>query len=724
MGITPFRLLLFLVISSLVLIVCLLIYVYDISAYNLPSLDQLENPPKNYATQIFSSDGVLIDYLFIERRIPLPLDSIPKDFINALIATEDRKFFDHWGIHLERLIKAMVKNILSLKLKEGGSTITMQLARNLYFNQDMTLSRKIREMITSIQIEKQFTKEEILEMYINTVPFGRGAYGLYVASRIYFDKHPLELTTSECAFLVGLLKAPEHYNAIMDYEKGVERRNLVLRLMYEQGYLTSVQYLKALEEPIKIAKLKITEKNQQLLAPHFVEYVRKTISSNNLLRNYDLYRDGLTIHTTLNAKIQQYAKEAVEEHLREYQKIFNQSWNWQSKGKLLSKLIEEAIKRDPEYINAGKENKVKVAERLRQNKHFIDSLKNALTTIQVGLVVVDVQTGEILAMVGASPKFINENPFAKHSLNHATQIRRQPGSAFKPFVYTAALEDSLDPNSLIECGPYSYRSPITGEVWEPQGFGNCNEGERVTLYEALAKSINSVAARLITLYTNPNRVIDVARRMGIESPLIAVPALALGAGGEVSPLEMTMAFATFANDGLKRRAKVVRYVEDNNGNVIADLQKVQEVKDAINPRIAQMMIKMMKGVIDFGTGYEVRRFFGNCEVAGKTGTTNDFADAWFIGFTPQICAGIWVGFDDRRITFTGGYGYAAKAAAPIWGRLMAKIYSDPFLPYKQRKFGLQDTTSFLPKMSFYYGPSKSIGKDKVYKKSLYISTTN
>ncbi|MGQ9819338.1 MAG: penicillin-binding protein 1A [Candidatus Kapaibacteriales bacterium] len=694
MNFSPFKLFLLLAISFLVVLVCFLVYVYDISSYNLPSLDQLENPPKNYATQIFSSDGVLIDYLCIERRIPLPLDSIPKDFINALIATEDRKFYSHWGIHLERLIKAMIKNLLSFRLKEGGSTITMQLARNLYFNQDLTLSRKIREMITSIQIEKQFTKDEILEMYINTVPFGRGTYGLYVASKIYFDKHPMELTTSECAFLVGLLKAPEHYNAIVDYDKAIERRNLVLRLMYEQGYLTSVQYLKALDSPIKIAKAKLTEKNQQLIAPHFVEYVRKTIESEKALGNFDLYRDGLTIHTTLNSRIQRYAKEAVEEHLREYQKIFNQSWNWKTKGKLLSKFIEESIKRNPRYINAPPDQKDKIAESLRRSNHFLDSVKNALTTIQVGVVVLDVQTAEILAMVGASPKFINENPHSKYSLNHVTQIRRQPGSAFKPFVYTAALEDSLDPNSLIECGPYTYHSPFTGEIWTPQGFGNCNEGERTTLFDALAKSINSVAARLITQYTTPGHVIDVARRMGIESPLIPVPALALGAGGEVSPLEMTIAFATFANDGLRRRPKSILYVEDNNGNIIVDFQKTQEVREAISPRIAQTMVRMMQGVIDFGTGYEVRRHFGNCDAAGKTGTTNDFADAWFVGFTPQICAGIWVGFDDRRITFTSGYGYAAKAAAPIWGKLMAKIYSDPLLPYKQRRFGFRDTTSF------------------------------
>ncbi|MFN3781055.1 MAG: transglycosylase domain-containing protein, partial [Candidatus Kapaibacteriota bacterium] len=305
--ITPFRFLLILVIGTLVLLFSIAIYVYDVASYNLPTLELLENPPQNYATQIYSSDGVLIDYIFVERRVPFPLDSIPKDFVNALIATEDRKFYDHWGIHLGRIFRAMIKNLFSFRIKEGGSTITMQLARNLYFNQDFSLKRKIREALTSIQIEKQFTKEEILEMYINTVSFGRGAYGLSVASKVYFDKSPSELTTSECAFLVGLLKAPEHYNAIVDYDKGIERRNLVLRLMYEQGYLNSAEYIKALDEPIRLAKVRLKEKNQFFLAPHFVEYVRRLVHTDSRLASYDIYRDGLIIQTTLNSKIQQYA---------------------------------------------------------------------------------------------------------------------------------------------------------------------------------------------------------------------------------------------------------------------------------------------------------------------------------------------------------------------------------------------------------------------------------
>ncbi len=683
---TPFRFLIFLIVSTLLIILVASFYVYTTVEGNLPSLEHLENPQTSYATQIYSSDGVLIDYLFVERRVPLTLDSIPKDFINALIATEDRKFYEHWGIHLARLFKAMVKNLFAMRIKEGGSTITMQLARNLYFTHDVSLTRKIRELITAIQIEKQFTKDEILEMYINTVSFGRGAYGLSVASKVYFDKHPSELTTSECAFLVGLLRAPEHYNAIVDYDKGLERRNLVLRLMYEQGYISSAKYIQATNEPLKLAKVRFKDKNQYLLAPHFVEYVRRQLSNDPRLGDYDLFRDGLVVHTTLNSKIQQYAKEAIEEHLSLYQNVFEKSWNWKNKQKLLERLVTEAIQKSPEYLNAKPEEKENVAKKLRNSKNFVDSIKRAITTIQVGFVAMDVQTGEILAMVGASPKFINENPYAKHSLNHATQIRRQPGSAFKPFVYTAVILDSLlEPNSLVECGPYSYTLP-NGEVWTPQGFGNCEPGGFVTLSQALAASINSVAARLITLYTNPLRVIEIAKKMGIESNLLSVPALALGAGGEVSPLELTVAFSTFAREGVRISPKTIRYVLDHKGSLVADFKNVGNMNDAIPPKVAQIMTKMMQGVVDYGTGAEIRKYFVGCDASGKTGTTNNFADAWFIGYTPQICACVWVGFDDQRISFTGGYGYAAKAAAPIWGRFMAKVYNDPTLPYKQRKF--------------------------------------
>lgn len=675
--------LLWLSIIFLVIGLGLALYVNSVVSYGLPSLEQLENPKQNLATRIISSDGVLLDHFYIERRVNIPLDSVPKDFINALIVTEDKYFYSHWGVYTERIFKAAIKNIFAGKVQEGASTITMQLARNLFGYSENTLERKIREAFTAIQIERTYTKEEILEMYINTVAFGRGAYGLQVASKIYFDKNPSELTTAECAYLAALLKAPEHYNGLNNIDKAVDRRNLVLTLMLRQGKITPETYMKAIEEPINIVATK--KKQVSYLAPHFVEMVRQKFSKeDNSLIEYDLYRDGLVIYTTLNAKIQQYANEAVEEHLLEFQKLFEQKWSWNNNKKLLEDLIMRAINNRPDYRSAIGDKKKQIEIKLRNDKEFIDSIKNSATTIQVGLVVLNPFNGEILALVGASPKFMKEHRDAKYSLNHATQIRRQAGSAFKPFVYALVLEKGLTPNTMIECGPFSYRIPETGEVWSPGG-GGCGPGEKTTLYDALRKSINSVAARLVTSETSPQEVVELAKRLGIESRLQPVPAIALGAGGEITPLELTSAFGAFLYEGIYVKPNYIYRVEDKFGNTIYERKKVFTHSRAINPEVTGTLTFMLQAVVNSGTGWRVKQFLKDCDAAGKTGTTNDYGDAWFVGYTPELVAGCWVGFDDLRIKF-GAYGEGGRAAAPIWGRLMQKIYNDKDLPYKKRKF--------------------------------------
>jgi penicillin-binding protein 1A len=688
---TPLKFLISVVVAFSLILVFGLIIIYFQIADDLPSLQQLENPKQNQATQIYSEDGELLDHFFIQRRVALPYDSIPKPFISALIATEDKKFFDHWGVHVERVVKAAVKNVISLRTKEGGSTITMQLARNLFYNQENTLSRKLKEAITSMQIEKTYTKEEIIAMYSNTVAFGRGAYGIQVASQVYFDKNPSDLSLSECAFLVGILKAPEHYNGLVDYDKGLERRNLVLNLMKTQGFINDAEYLTANQDPIVLNRQRLAKKRYSL-APHFVEMIRQQLSKDNRLKDYDLYRDGLVIYTTLNSKIQKYAEEAVAEHMEEYQKIFNKSWSWSVNNQLLKELTDKAIKQNNLYKNAIPSEKSKVESILRKNKPFIDSLKNVATTIQSGFVVMDHTNGAIVALVGASPKFMDENPDAKYSLNHVTQIRRQPGSTFKPFVYSSALMEGLEPSSTIESGPFTYVNKETGESWSPHGTGKEGSG-LVTLAAGLAASINTVSARLITEVTTPSKVIALARKMGIESNLKPVPALSLGAGGEVTPLEMTNGFATIANEGVNYKPFGIKRIEDKFGNVIFEQRLAGKAFDAMPTKIAHQMSKMLQGVVDRGTGSEIRKYLVGVDAAGKTGTTNDYADAWFIGFTPQLTAGVWVGFDDRRVTFTGGYGYAAKAAAPIWGRMFAKIYKDEEMPYKQRQFSFNQKDS-------------------------------
>jgi penicillin-binding protein 1A len=690
---TPMKFLWTLIGSFLSVIAFILIYVSIVISHGLPSLEQLENPKQNFATRVYSADGKLLDHYFIERRVWVPFDSIPKDFFNALISVEDRDFYSHWGVNASRIIKAGLKNVMFMGIKGGASTITQQLARNLFFNQAQTLSRKIKEAFTAIQIEKTYTKQEILEMYANTVSFGKGAYGIQVAAQVYFNKPAYEMTLSECAFLVGLLQRPEKYNGSTSYDLAINRRNYVLYLMEDAGYISGSQRSEARQNELNFTSAKDRRTNS-LFASHFVEMIRQDLAKDEKLKDRDLYRDGLVIYTTLDSRIQDMAQKSVEEHLAEYQQTFNKSWRWQSNMTILEDHLKKAIKNNPKYISAASDaEKLDVERGLRNNPYFVDSIKNMATTIQTGLVIIDPHTGAILGMVGGSPKFMAEHRDAKYSLNHAVQIRRQPGSTFKPFVYASALEEGLSPSATIESGPFSYTMP-SGEVWSPRGSGG-GEGGAVSLATALQRSINTVSARLITQHTTPQKVVDLAKRMGIKSPLKSVPALALGAGGEVSPLEMVSAFSTFANEGVHQEPFYITRIEDQYGNVVYERKKVNIGVDAISPRIAQTMVRFMQGTVDGGTGYRIRNYFKNCDAAGKTGTTNDYADAWFIGYTPQLVAGLWVGFDDKRITFTGGYGYAGEAAAPLWGRLMAKIYDNDYLPYKQRKFNFNKLDSSL-----------------------------
>ncbi len=667
--------------------VVVLVFVAFVLSDGLPTLEQLENPKQDLATQVFSADGVLLEHFATTRRTYTPFDSIPKPFINALIATEDRAFYDHWGVHTMRIFKAGLKNVFALRTKEGASTITQQLARNLYFTQEQTVSRKVREAWTALQIERTYTKNEILELYSNTVYYGRGAYGIRVASQVYFNKEPMKLSTAECAYMVGLFKAPERY--ANDDSLGIARRNLILGMMKDEALLSEAQWAKSTAEPIMRASASTMFRG---IAPHFAEMVRQQLSvGSEKLKGYDLYRDGLIIHTTLNAQMQRYANEAVSEHLTQYQQLFNKSWSWKGKSPLLNSIIERAVSKKAEYIAATPEKRKQLVERYKRDKSFVDSLKRDVTTIQIGLVVEDPRTGGILALVGASPQAMKLNPASRYSLNHATQIRRQPGSSFKPFVYASALEDGLTPETMIESGPFS-TTLASGEIWNPRG--SSKQGGPMALRTALKFSTNTVAARLITEHTTPGAVINLCQRLGIQSPMRAVPSIALGSV-EVTPLEMTSAYAALANQGVSVQSFTIARIEDRMGNVLYEARPPQNVNDAVSPEVARNMISMMRGVVDGGTASSIRKFF-KYDAAGKTGTTNDFADAWFVGFTPQLTAGVWVGFDDRRVMFQGDYGQGGRAAAPAWGRLMQKVYNDPQLGYRQTTFRVAKDSSDVP----------------------------
>lgn len=675
-------------ISTLIAVsVIVLVYVMFVLSDGLPTLEELESPRQDLATQVISADGELLEHFAATRRTYIPFDSIPPAFINALIATEDRAFYDHWGVHTMRIIKAALKNVFAFRAKEGASTITQQLARNLYFTQEQTISRKIREAWTALQIERTYTKHEILEMYANTVYYGRGSYGIREASHTYFNKEPRKLTIAECAYLVGLFKAPERYNR--DDNAGIGRRNLILTMMEDEGYITGTQLTAASAEVLAKPQ---PEEIWRGIAPHFVEMIRQQLGRNgdwnDKLAGRDLYRDGLVIHTTLNARVQRYANEAVAEHLMQYQALFDRSWKWREHSDVLTSVIRKAVQQRTDYIAANKAGRERIMKRAFRDREFVDSVKRIASAIQTGVVVLDARSGAILAMVGASPLAMKLDKAARYSLNHVTQIKRQPGSSFKPFVYASALEKGLTPDSPIESGPFS-TVLSTGETWSPRG--SSKQGGPMPLRTALKFSTNTVAARLITEVTTPSAVVEICRRMGITSPLSAVPAIALGAV-EVSPMELTAAYIPFVNHGLAVSPAAITRIEDKFGNVLYEARLPSTVNDAVSSTVSQNMLSMMRGVVDGGTGSRVRQYYRQA-AAGKTGTTNDFADAWFIGFTPQLVGGVWTGFDDRRVKFTGDYGQGGRAAAPIWGRLMQKVWADKRLGYTMSNFPVESIAS-------------------------------
>ena len=691
----------------LFLLLGLAFYIHAFIIDELPSFDQLENPPQELATKVLSSDGKILDMFFIKKRSNIPYDSIPKDVINALIATEDRAFFDHWGIHPMRIAKAFVKNIIVFRAKEGASTLSQQLARNLFLNREVSIARKIKEAITAVKIEQTYTKKEILELYCNTVYFGKGAYGIQVASELYFKKSPLQLSTAECAYLIALLKGPENYSAIGNYEKALNRRNLVLSMMADMGYLEEDQYYSSLIQPIFLNRGRLGMKEESI-APHFVEMIRQALEKDDqfTLQENNLYRDGLVIFTTLDSRIQQAANEAVQEHLSGFQETFRKNWSWKGKQKLLNSLIRQAVMEKPEYLSVSDPaKKEQMMQGAMKNQKFIDSVKLKATTIQTGVNVIDPMTGHIVAMVGSSPEGLALAGDSRYTLNHAVQIKRQPGSSFKPFVYASAMINGLTPESVIESGPFSYTLP-SGGVWSPSG----SSSGPISLAGGLRYSINTVAARLITEHTSPSEVIALSHRMGIKSELDAFPTLALGAE-EVTPLEMTSAFGTFLNHGISIDPVYIQRIEDKRGKVIYQRSRHINLVDALRPDIAKAMVKMMRGVVTGGTASSIRSFF-SYDAAGKTGTTNDYADAWFVGLTAQLAAGVWVGFDDRRIKFTGWYGQGGKAAAPIWGRMMQKVYSKPGMQYRLKRFG------FTPADSSEMSDSKELIEENTIPKKL------
>ena len=614
---------------------------------DLPSLEQLENYDPDLVTRIYSSDGKILSELFLQKRVFVELNNIPKHMHDAVIASEDRRFYDHWGLSLRSVARAISINILSLSYRQGFSTLTQQLARNLYktIGFEDSILRKIKEVITAVQIERTYTKDEILEMYLNTVHFGHGTYGVEAATKRFFGKESNKLSVDESALLVGLLPSPASYSPIRHPERARKRRNTVLRLMKDQKYITHnehAQYRAMTLESVKELPIRG-------LAPYFTEYVRRLLEKEDEALDINIYRDGLKIYTTLDSRLQALAEKVVLDAINTSQ----------------SKLNDRIINNKEEFELLGHltihdEDSVKLM--MRGEAQLYKDLRSKLL-VQTAFVAIDPKTGGIMAMIGGRPDYHDQ-------YNRAVQAKRQPGSVFKPFVYTTALENGYTVSQQLLNQPVVLNVQNTDGSWvkwKPQNYGG-STGGLTTLREGLRKSLNLISVRIVQQdYAPAEQVKRTAQRMGISTDIRAVDAIALGTS-EVIPLELVSAYAAYANKGVYSKPFAITKIEDRHGNIIREYGAVQY--EVLSEEIAFLMTNLMQTVMDRGTGGSARwKYKFTRPAAGKTGTTQGWSDAWFVGFTPQLATGVWFGVDDYQVSLGIGQD-GSKAALPTWARFM------------------------------------------------------
>ncbi|CAN5611900.1 transglycosylase domain-containing protein [soil metagenome] len=636
----------------------------------LPSLEQIENPRNLLSTTVMSADGIeMARYYQNENRTWVPLDSISVNVTNALIATEDRAFYDHWGVHLRRTLSAPFH--IARGSQQGGSTITQQLARNLYreVGMETTITRKLKEILTAIQLERTFTKSEIIEAYLNTVPFRYNAFGIEMAAQTYYSKNALDLEPQEAAVLVGMLAANTRFDPVRNPNLSQQRRNIVLSLMADVGYLQREDARRMMGEPIELSFRPYSHTDN--LAPHFAEHLRLWLHQWARQNGYDPYADGLQVHTTIDSRIQEMARLALEERAGALQAVVDVEWG-RASGWSLGRTTEpyvQAVSRgnvEPfEYFWTSRRSLVdafvretaawrglraqglerdEATARLRQDAVFMDSLRTSKTRLESGLVALDPNTGHIKAWVGG-------RDFVADKYDHVAIARRQSGSTFKPFVWAAAVDNGYSPQFMVLDAPFTW--VIEGsDDWRPSNAGGSCGCYR-TLAQGLARSSNLVAARLTRLI-GPEQVATYAEKLGIQSPLESVPSIGLGVA-DVTLLEMTAAYATMGGGGIYHEPQFVTRIEDRFGNVLATFEP--QGREALNPSSAYTMVDMMRGTITAGTGGRIRSVFGlsDHDLAGKTGTTQNSADGWFLMMHPDLAMGAWVGFNDRRISFRSSY---------------------------------------------------------------------
>ncbi|MFC1679304.1 penicillin-binding protein 1A [Elusimicrobiota bacterium] len=632
----------------------------------LPSYQKFEEYQPSLTTRVYDVQGELIAELSIEKRALLTLSHIPVDMQNAVLAIEDSRFFEHWGVSVRGMMRAAVANFKAGRIVQGGSTLTQQLAKLIFLSPEKKIIRKIKEMILAMQMERNLSKEEIFQFYLNQIYFGHGAYGVMAAAHVYFGKEVQELSLSECALLAGLIKYPGGYSPFRHPKRAERRRRLVLRRMVDEGFITPDEMKKAMEVPIPTERPAMTG----IQAPHFVEHVRRQLEPK--FGYNTLWRGGLKIHTTLDMGMQQAAEEEMETALSAFDEKALVEWE-----RRLAEDMEAGI--EPPSVSTNPPSK-----------------------IQGSFLVLDVRSGAIQVMIGG------RSGGGPSDFNRTVQARRQPGSTFKPFVWAAALNAGLTGVSLVEDSPLAYYYDgrdwrlLEGatdqyainlatsvfadsedfKVWVPNNFDNKFLGV-VTLRRALALSRNVASIRIVQ-HIGPPGVVELAHKVGIRSRLAPVLSLGLGAS-VVSSLELANAFQTFANGGIHVRPYSVLRVEDSRGRLRQ--RHVPKEEEAISPQLAYLVTHLLKVVVEGGTGRRARAL--KRPLAGKTGTTNDNRDMWFVGYTPDLLAVGWMGYDDD--TTLGRKLGSSSTLVPWWTEIMKRVLKD----YPKRDFPVPDDVLFL-----------------------------
>ena len=718
---------------------------------DIPSFEELENPDSKLATQVIAEDGEILTTFHIENRSYVTFDELSQNLVNAAIATEDVRFHNHSGIDFKSLGRVVVKTLLGGDSSQGGgSTITQQLAKTLYPREDVS-SRipgvsvlkmvwiKLKEWVTAVKLERSYTKDEIMNMYMNAVFFGSNAYGIKAASQTFFAKAPSELTVEEAATLVGMVNKPTRYNPALNPDKSLVRRNFVISQMEKAGFISKEMCDSIQQIPITLS-YQIQDHNAGL-GPYFRDMLRRTMNAKEPKRSsyaqyedyvvdslqwadnafygwlnkntkadgskYNLDKDGLRIYTTINYKMQKYAEEAVAEHLgKDLQKSFWRDLRWK-KNKPFSndidpKMIDQLMKQARRWSDRYRIMKANGASEAQIRKSFTepvkmrvfswdkqgyvdtlmtpdDSIKYYKSHLRAAFMAIEPHTGHIKAYVGGPN-------YRYFKYDNVRQGKRQVGSTIKPFLYTLAMQEGMTPCDKVVNVPQTFL--VNDTTWTPKSTDKDEWiGQTVTLKWGLTKSSNNISAYLMKQY-GPHAMADMMRKMGVGSYIDETYSLCVGSA-DISVYEMVAAYNTFPSKGVYVTPIFVTRIEDNMGNVIGEFNNTK--REAIGEHTAYLMANLMQGVVNSGTGVRLRAKYGlKGEIAGKTGTTNDQSDGWFIGYTPSLTAGVWVGAEDRQVHFESlALGGGSNMALPIWGLFMQKVLKDGTL-------GVSENDRFVP----------------------------